>query len=672
LPCSVTLDNPLPPLKINNAGDPDPAGSFPEVLLSSIAEIEYEGIIDPTHPFSPRWDYILTDRDYSTPTMRWGGLEAGDLATVGVLVAAMDTYITDTENTVFCAGAKKADGETDSKKKADSTVQVDVLSFRKSAFERVLTKRVAYNWICKNLGNDPFGETQDAWFFVAPLSWCYDITGFSWVYPWIYATGKDCWDCYNLSGEVDDESEHPPCTANYIGEDLDMTGVMFGGGFNSFSLSAQCGTEMSKACADLRKPFTPINRLKMRYHNPDDPDDSAGDNVALKEGALEGMTFREYFGNHMPYPRIWDLGQTLQKTPGAGNDQPPLDTTGQHTAIVGIGREAAAKVASNAATADADGRMPDEKYKDQRCKTGGWSSATSFITPSDDDRVFPPVPINFAGVTVYAPDPISSWTEMKLYQARTLRNVGLNCIGRYEKVFKPGSSENMMLIATGGELQRLVIHKCDRQPNGLTSNCEYMSYEDYNTAGDPADTATVVYLKERVPEKWPNAWRGYMSAADPDESFPNLNQAAIALSFGLNNAQVNDIIMPPIGAGFGINKTLPKLALVVEANTGGDCDAKRNCFVKVLEADNGKWPDACGTTDTWGEMKHRYYFKPGHLPTAAQDEYTRISSISDCKENKISECEQNQWNTLRLYRIRSEERKGCENKDKAVECFQDS
>ena len=78
--------------------------------------------------------------------------------------------------------------------------------------------------------------------------------------------------------------------------------------------------------------------------------------------------------------------------------------------------------------------------KNQR--TGGWRS-------TDGDAVTQLLPVSSNGVKIYLPDPISSWTELKLYQTNTVRHSGLVCLGRYEKVFKPGSAENMILTAAG-------------------------------------------------------------------------------------------------------------------------------------------------------------------------------------------------------------------------------
>jgi hypothetical protein len=529
LPCSgrgnqgIRIENPLtiPP-------DLQPTSGM---TLAEISAVQYEQIVDPTHPYSPRWDYLYSDRDYSAPyaraaiAMTAGGSTAGLIA---IFQAAGRQYMTQSgfENSSFCAGIKEARNETDATRKKNLEVKVDVLAFRRDAYDNAIRRRGTYNLTCY-LHRAPFTSGNDAFFYVYPLSFCWQITGYSYFYPWIYARDFDCWDCFGLSGRVDDESQHPPCTHNYLGRDLRMRRPP--GGLNRFSRVAQCGTPMDRICRDLRKPFTPLNKLKMRYHNPTDPNDTAGNNVVLKDGELEGLSFNDYFDNHMPYPRIWDLGQSLQtRSTSDSNNQPPLDTTGQFTTIVGVGREAAATVASNAAPADANGQRPADRYLDQRCKTMGWSGVPN------------PLGVSFGGLSVYTPDPLTSWTELKLYQARTQRNVGLTCIGRYEKVFKPGSAENMILATTGAEWERTIISRCNRGARGTVdkASCTFMTLQEYETAGSPPDSATVVYLKQVKSDLWPNAWRGYLTAADPEARFPNFGSAGATMKtrFGGGNA----------------------------------------------------------------------------------------------------------------------------------------
>jgi hypothetical protein len=603
-----------------------------------------------------------------------------------------------TDNTIFCAGVKEAKAETDKEKKANLEVPVDVLEFRRPAFEDAISARTLYNSACYL---DPTQEVEQP-LISAVFSYCYRITRITLTPPWIWATPKKCWKCFGLSEKVDDETQHPPCTLNYLGTDLKMGGVM-PGALNLFSRTAQCNYplmkrdskyNMDKVCRDLRKPFTPLNKLKMRYHNPKDKDDTEGENVVLKKGALEGLTFREYFGNHMPYPRLWDKGTSLQLTNSAdGNDQPPLDTTGQYSAIVGVGREAAAKAALGNGD---DAKEKEDAFSDQRCKAMGWiGSGSSSVgvnpgaTPSVSlptanaliSQAAVPVPVKFAGLTLYAPDPLTSWAEFKLYQTRTLRNIGISCVGRYEKVFKPGSAENMMLLGAGAEWSPVVISKCThaQEASGPLRDCKTMTLKEYEDAGSPENDDTYTYMKQLVNTAWPNSWRGYLAAEKSDVQFPNFGGGSSAVLTGLDKADLGDIIMMPNGPS---NKTdaaqrgLAKLALVVETNvpSTSDCEDKKNCYIKVVEPDNGKLPDVCGTTDTWGEMKTRYYFKPDHLPKDAVEEYKSImpagadsATFSDCLNNGISHCTMNAWSTIKIYRMRNDVREGCD-KDKAIDC----
>lgn len=667
LPCKATIENPLqPPNELE--GKP-----FPEIKLSSIGAVPYEGILDPTHPFSPRWDFLLNDRDYSNL-----GLATALSPTALGINLLLNVYMDPVKNSVFCAGVKESD-ETDAQKKADSEVRVDVLTFRKKPFESALRNRTLYNAICYTDapfpigGNDWFNGTAEAIFFVWPLSYCsqFDHIEFWGFIPIPYFKGKKCWECFGLNGKANGEDKKAPCATNYLAnsKDLNMRGGLLPGGFNKFNRSADCGTKFDKVCRDLRRPYTPINRLKMRYHRPDtDQQDDAGNSYAdynvLTEGALEGTSFKEYFGNHMPYPKVWDLGQSIQKTSsGDKNNQPPTDTEGQYTTIVGVGREGASKLASDAGPTDADGKQAADLYKDQRCKTQGWGP-----TPLG-------VPLTFAGVNISLPDPVTSWTETKLYQMNSTRTLGLSCLSRYEKTFKPGGAESMMLQAAGGEFQRTIITKCSRMSNdpksldfGRTNVCTEMKMKDYLDAGSPADDNNTIYLKDVVPESVPLNWAGYMNAKDEKERFPSFGgSGGFGGSFdsGLDNAQPGDVIMMPFGPGNSVDRPgLAKLAYVIQTYTNDQCGgAKGSCWVRVLEPDDGKWPDVCGTTDTWGEMKTRYYFKPGQLPADISAEYDRIHANKTCEETKLSHCEQTAWDEFQLWRPALENRPGCKETD---------
>ena len=75
---------------------------------------------------------------------------------------------------------------------------------------------------------------------------------------------------------------------------MDNDDVPWPGGLNGFSLQAKCGENLPKVCKDLRRPYTNLNVLKMRYHRTDGKNDTSGDNNSdtnvLAKGTGEGMT----------------------------------------------------------------------------------------------------------------------------------------------------------------------------------------------------------------------------------------------------------------------------------------------------------------------------------------------------------------------------------------------
>ncbi len=764
LPKTIAFQNPLP-----NADTLKQ--KLKEVRLSQIAVIPYEEIIDPSHPFTPRWDFSFNERDRYSPLT--------------------DEYMEDTKNAVYCAGVREAKNENDKQKKADLEVKVDVLKFRQKKFNTGILKRISYNTICKQDSGDDVGS----FFTNAATSYCHKTGGIYWL-TWIpcivgscdpQSKRVECWKCFKLDGKVDDDKKHPPCSTRHDGKDLKIKHTP--AFLNGFGRKASCNPvppftrqkkhNIDKLCSDLRRPYTQINKLKLRYHNPDDKDYNA-----MKDGVPEGYTFKEYFGNHMPYPRMWDTGSSLQKTTSSdGMYQPPDDTKGQYSAIVGVGREGAIEKAS-----DDDKKL----HKDERCKFGGWGDSQGsqgFIDQAsglfgkggdggmggfnnifggsksgdafggmdlkgitdglqkdskDNVKIFGQsigsgtnfnfdikkltenkggasggfnfgsmdfgslgdnlgggnLAGNFSGALnnmtgpsvmvggshkIRLPDGITSWTELKLYQVHTLRSIhNMSCLGRYEKVFKPGSSENLALTSLGGEWSRMIVQECQRSN---PKDCKFKTLEEYRNSGANSNANTITQLRA---EGWPLAWRGYIAAGanDPDQ-FPKFGGTAslqegldkfggtASLQEGLDNAELGDIVLMPNGVGpSGTNDKpgLPKVAIVTEVNlpSNGKCMTRGDCYVQVMEADNGKWPDACGTTDSSGEMKTRYFYKQGHLPKPAREEYDRIGSTYSCEDTKLSKCvvADREWNSLKLYRVAEDYREGCD-KEKASECKDD-
>ena len=803
-PDGVSLVNPLNTLPDGTNVNANVSAIKQQVRLSNIAAVPYEEILDPTHPFSPRWDYLFTDRDLSILTFYY-----------------QKKHGTDNDrdpNAVYCAGIKTDDNSNDDdQQKKDKMVQVDVLDFREKPFMEGLMRRVGYNTLCKaeasinqelkQAGSSGWDKGEHKIAIAAAFSFCFDpkdVGGFTICYAAcevanIFAFGsidcndlcngswtsdnqngiapllgqiKSCWQCFygddymgnktDGSDKVDDVDKFPPCTTRYDGADLwmkDTTGwnnlmsifsnpgklvkILFGkgrlaGALNGFSAKANCVVppidfpaptskyNMTKLCSALRRPYTQINKLKMRYdyHTGDqNKDDAEKKNNVLTDGVMEGLRFKDYFSNHMPYPRMWDSGNSLTYSAGDRNFQPPLDTAGQYTTIVGVGRESAAEIlGKNSAGHDLSTVHPDE-----RCLVGGWGGTGLSGVFNLKGVALDTSDLGSATRTLISlPDPITSWTELKLYQARALRNLGLSCIPRYEKAFKQGGTEALTLLKSGGEWSRVVVSKCDK--NG--KNCSYLSGKSYleQLAGGSVDRSTYSIVAQAKSEGWGNAWRGYIAASDADTNgkddnpktrFPNLGQSAglfnttlspqigltpqaasvfvpdyndmLVQDVSLDRAQKGDIILLPRGGdpllnpqnankdmntliskalNGEFNSGLPKLAFVVDVNLPKkdkkagetDCTDTDDCFVKVLEADNGKWPDVCGTTDTWGMFQMRYYYKPGENGGAiknAKDTYTKLGWTYDCVDTHLQRCEFSPWYISKLYRIRNDIRSGC-------------
>lgn len=654
------------------------------VTVSQIVSTPYEEIIDPTHPFSPRWDFRYNERDFYSP------LTAG----------YMSEYYDDSK-AVYCAGNRAdSDNEDDNKE-----YKVDVLEFRRPTFDKGILNRIGYNTACYNdsmetevnimLGPPVFMIPSPAFIAMAAASYCFKVTEIPIpaVLPYYQGqTGKakrmKCWECYKLDGKVNDKDEDqlPPCATRYDREDRKIVNTsedgypVFPGGLNAFKREAVCmmnplekKTSAAKLCADLRAPYEPLNKLKMRYHNPDGKEEDGGGEktVVLKEGVLEGLKFNDYFydsdtkNGHMPYPRLWDTGKSIQKSTETGQD--PNDALGQFTAIVGVGREAALDEANDEASGDSGssggstggaggGEEEKKERKDERCMYGGWGGDVSF-----------------GGVSIDTPDPVTSWTELKLYQAYTTREQNVVCLGRYEKAFKYRSPENQLLVAAGAERTGIVKTECDIDTSVTPhrtklETCvskeigeEEADKEDSATPGGETDEEGKKWKSlQYIQDSWPLAWRGYLSAKDDENKFPKFPDGAGARVTGLDKAECGDILLMPDGGGEkGDSKSrgLPKLARVkCEAGEKPDerasavRDIKGKHFVEVEEADNGKWPDVCGTTNMLGEMKTRRLFKPGEMRPEIKSTLEALDWTTSCEDTMLSECEMKTWSELKLYR----------------------
>jgi hypothetical protein len=342
----------------------------------------------------------------------------------------------------------------------------------------------------------------------------------------------------------------------------------------------------------------------------------------------------------MPYPVLWDTGVQLQKSPTPTTLQDPMDDTGQYTAIVGVGREAVLPPQpGKPPQVGADGQ-PLPPRKDERCLIGGWGGESEF-----------------GGIKIKTPDPVSSWTELKLYQARTMRTYHQTCIGRYERLFKPLSSEDHALAKTGG-IYNEVSKSCQISPaydaTGKPNNIDPANYiskltDMTNNQQDENNRYS------RLQRNYPHAWRGYVSDIDGATTFPRFGGNGRSYA-GLDNAREGDILI--LRNGYDKSRGgLAKTAIVKTVKTT-NCDDNIGCFVNVVDRDFGKFPDICGNTDALGVESNRNLYKPGTLPSRMSDDMQKLGSDGNCADVDLQYCEFADWSSVETYRIRDDARAG--------------
>jgi hypothetical protein len=542
-----------------------------DIQIDMLSKYPFERIWDPTHPFSPRYDYGETDRSYSDATPAYN--EFGTC-------------------TVRCAA-----------------VPVDVMTFRAPQFRKCMGCRLAANTSCWH--SDVMGKAwMMAFLQTAPL-FPTPAQVLAMIPPaWSAVASKSLLPipgCATLLMNDTAGNLFPGCSTKFD-EPKDKVRDARGMGAPFREMCSPCvlmsGTRdldngVEKCCSDLAKPLTPINTLKIRNKKLDN----------LGE-IPEGYYFRDYpWVNKKPYMRWWDTGGEAG-TPGGHNQKCDL---GADDAIVGVGAEK------------------------NRCRYGGGNGESyACIT------------------TIKKPDPLSSWMELKLYQANTYSEKRLNCIGQYEKIFKRGGAEDFVLTSLG-------------KPYNATDR-----------------------LGRSEDRSWPLSWRGYITDPAENKRFPAAFKAsgfndAISAPYGnipkgLDNVQKGDVIIYDEKTAPG---RLPHVAIVVERNLKADMAPDKYDphmeFIAVLESNAGKYPDACGNTDGIGTGPIRYIHK--HCIKVNLDEtsssnpyepfikrgvavnspnggglcYTgkaddKVEGTWECEDVNLQRCVEPLWNDIAIYR----------------------
>ncbi len=339
-----------------------------------------------------------------------------------------------------------------------------------------------------------------------------------------------------------------------------------------------CGPpRIKELCRFLAKPVVPANALKLREVNV----------TNFPQGPPPGVTFFEYFDNHRPYLRCWDTGFECGRTE---KDIDFKDTAAKamRYAVMGVGREG------------------------ETCSYAGGDGTSR----SDRD----------------GNDPIQNWAEMKLYSVRGSREVGVHCLVKHEKVFKPGGSEDFVLAKAG-------VHwsKSSHKQTTASGNSKNVRYK---------------------PQVWPLGWRGYVGDPTAEQAFPNFPDASPTIRTGLDNAHKGEILIfdpSVVNKGTG-NWRIPYTAFVLKTNNRASNSGSAPVgpeYVKAMAFNHGKYPDICGNTDNWGFGAQYTMYKSqlpeyniGLLQEIADQE---IPVTASCDDPMMSSCIEPYWNTVKRY-----------------------
>lgn len=657
--------------------------SFGSVCLNGITASQVERIIDPSHPFSPRWDTRGNERDTYSP---WTIIYTQDPLTI--------LY------GVRCAGDNGA-----------RYYKVDMMPWRYNKFLRGIMRRILWNILCRYITVTFYDiVTWNCWDGSIEILEVEVIDGVPW----------NCEE--NTEGGDSGDNDYGQCCAtNWGGEDVEIFGLR-----NIF-----CGTgskSIINLCKALAKSIPTINPLKIR----------ATDAYNFPLGVPEGYKFTDYFGFHRPYLRCWDTG--LECSTGDPIDDPDLlSAEGARVAIIGAGREGQSCTlgggygASSGLTSVAFPGLYDNnwlnKIEAMLASFGNMQDAFEGLSGMGD------VSFDMDSATLEEAlsattdllgnafeivemedrqdnaEPITSWSELKQYQMRATRDFGLNCLAKNEQVFKQGTGEDMILGFAGGQYQRLVPDNAD---NGA------LSYTRYHTIA------------------WPKGWRGYVTDTSVSRRFPNFGSdyggfdingqlsnlaELIGAEFigdfdtesiadglyedGMDNAKRGDVLVfdqdvvmtGPSQSGYdypvgsAASWRLPFVAYVTDTNlvsaTSGGIDPTSQLatlvtpnidkqWVSVLAFNHGKFPDACGNTDAWGEGQEFKMFDPRNdgVPTVAQSDlpvqsgyalldfaaqFPESSPVAPswtitCRDPRNSQCVEESWTSVKRYSFREDQR----------------
>jgi hypothetical protein len=523
-----------------------------------------ETITEPGHPYSPRHDIVGRDRDYSSETSK----KIDDPTTCG-----------DAEDWAFSDW--NVEGARDEQNKEAypivqcGIVPVDILSFRAEAFNSCIMERINYN----------FNTYIEQWI----------KTG---AHPPLMT--KD-------DGSEINPGFNPPCKMRFYETDQPDN-------------DTGCPVKMSiqQCCRIIVKDVVPANFVKLRtceglrypriqqygMTNIHDPYPAVNtpigagtyftqlektkelNQIVCSDTEPSEYQFKSHFGEfhwpydgklvgyNMPYMRWWDTGVSAGQEYHGGSF---VNTLGGFDTLIGVGREERDQNDVEKATQYAAGFSSSQLNTDQRLQ--------NYTSPQQAEMG------RWGG-----------WSELKAHEMWTIRRNNLFCIGRYEKLFKPGDAESLA-EAMGG--------------SGYTS------------------TTSVQW-------PWSLGHRGYASDSHGN-AFPFAYHSPSQSSIikGLDNALQGDIIVynvkgvPRVAyvsgiGGFafeGDDVPLPDLNVKAEfnANTGrfelnalgGPVLHPTRLYIHTW--DDGKFPTSTGNSIMWGMGPERTMYKVA-VPTYYSDE----------------------------------------------------
>jgi len=541
-----------------------------------------EKITEPSHPFSPRNDYSGTDREYSDRT---------------------SIKLRDPKK---CPpGEPKCWGYTDwnqpdARKPKDKilnpvvqcgVVPVDIMNFRRAAFDSCIMQRINWNF---NVFIQDWIDNYETLAGACPEPQHSDRGGRIAESGWRNSKGS-------------------PCKTRYWEQDT----------------IADCPVKMSiqQCCRIIVKDVVPANFVKLRtceglrparaedkklqdalhasswqcdydsvsspmYSNADPDvkiytitDDTFGifgapvninstcANIVLNEKICKNTEpgaylFTSYFsafnepykgkllGYHMPYLRWWDTGVSALNPRHGGSF---VNTLGGFDALVGVGRE--------------ERSIDDGKDSKRLAEEIGGTAPPEVMKPQMEQQ-----------------GRIGGWTELRAHEMWTIRRSNLFCVGRYDKLMKPGAQESIALAKAGS---------------------------GYST-------------KAGTQFPWSWSWLGY--AGDTHgQGFPSAFGNGTWTAQGLDNALPGDIIAYTINGmtvlayvtdigGYALpDSELPlpdQITATFDFNNaryrlGKDTTGKilHPTRIHVITWDNGKYQSATGASINWGMGPERTIYK---------------------------------------------------------------